>query len=76
MWSPVVMTATPGAQQVDGNFRGDAPAVGAVLAVDDHEVDPLAFTDAREEIDDRAPAGFADDVAQEQDVEHGLKGPP
>ena len=50
----------------------DAPAVGAVLAVDDDEIDPLALADAREQFDDGAAAGFADDVAQEQEVEHAV----
>ena len=33
----------PGTQQVDGDARGDATAVRAVLAVDDDEIDPLAL---------------------------------
>ena len=57
----------PGAQQVNGNPGRDAPAVGAVLAVDDDEVDLLALADARQQVGDGAAARLADDVAQEQE---------
>ena len=53
-------------------MRGVMPRPLALFsAVDDDEVDPLAFTQAWKQFDDGAASRLADDVTQEQDVKAG-----
>jgi hypothetical protein len=59
-----------GTQKVDCDLRGNSPARCSVFAIDDNEIElpiPLPFWKAS---DDRAPARFADDVAEEKKREH------
>jgi hypothetical protein len=54
-------------KQLVRELRGDACAVGDVLAVDDAEVGAELFAQAGQTFFDRAPAGDAEDVGEEEE---------
>jgi len=54
-------------EQLVGELRGNAGAVGDVLAVDDAEVRAELVAQAPKAIFDRAPAGDAEDVREEEE---------
>ena len=54
-------------EQLLRELRGDPDAVGDVLAVDDAEVDVELLAEGGEALLERAPAGEADDVGDEQE---------
>jgi hypothetical protein len=54
-------------EQLVGELRGDAGAVGDVLAVDDAEVRTELVAQPAKAIFDRAPAGDAEDVREEEE---------
>src|SRR5262249_26035668 len=56
-----------GAEHLVGDVRGDAQTAGRVLAVDDDERRLVALTQLRQQREQRAPPGTADDVADEED---------
>jgi hypothetical protein len=56
-------------QQALGELRRDADAVGGVLAVDDAETDLQLLAEAVQPLLERAPAGDADDVADEEELQ-------
>jgi hypothetical protein len=56
-----------GREQLLGELRRDAGAVGDVLAVDDARVDAELLTQARKTLLDRPPARGAEDVGEEED---------
>lgn len=62
-----------GAEEIDGDFRCDAFAAGSVLSVDDEEIDSFRLLEDGEARDYGFTAGFADDVAKEEDADgrHG-----
>jgi hypothetical protein len=56
-----------GGEQPLGDPRGDAGAVGGVLAVDDAEVDGELVAKIGQPFLDRPPSGDAKDVCDEED---------
>jgi hypothetical protein len=54
-------------EQLVSELRGDTGAVGDVLAVDDAEIRPELLAQAAKAIFDRAPAGDAEDVREEEE---------
>jgi hypothetical protein len=53
-------------EQLVSELRGDAGTVGDVLAVDDAEIRSELLAQAAKAIFDRAPAGDAEDVREEE----------
>jgi hypothetical protein len=58
-----------GGEQLVGELRRDAGAVGGILAVDDGEVGFVALAERRQVLLDRTPPGDAEDVREEEDVQ-------
>jgi hypothetical protein len=56
-------------EQLVGELAGDAGAVGGVLAVDDAEVGAELLAQRRQPLLDGAPAGDAEDVREEEDLQ-------
>jgi hypothetical protein len=56
-----------GGEQPVGELRGDAGAVGRVLAVDDREVGCELLAQRGQALLDGAPAGGAEDVGKEEE---------
>jgi hypothetical protein len=54
-------------EQLVGELRGDARAVGDVLAVDDADVGAELVAERRQAFFDSAPAGDAEDVGEEEE---------
>ena len=60
-----------GLQEGPGHVGGEAEAVGGVLAVHHHEVEPEAIAQSGQGGGQRVAAGAADDVAQEKQSQAG-----
>ena len=67
VWLPSVITSAPAREDPLGELRGQAAPVGGVLAVHDAEVDAELVPQAREALLDRAAAGRAEDVGDEEE---------
>jgi hypothetical protein len=58
-----------GGEELLGQLGGQADAVRGVLAVDDAEVDPQLVLELGQPVRDRPPAGRAEDVTDEEDLQ-------
>ena len=60
----------PGAQQVDGDFWGDAAPVGRVLAVDHDKIDFIVLENLSYHRFCGMPTGLADDITKKKKSNH------
>ena len=67
VWLPSVITSAPAASSLSASFARDAGAVGDVLAVDDADVCAELVAQAGQAFFDRAPAGDAEDIREEEE---------
>ena len=57
-------------QQIDRDLRRDAASARGVLPIDDHKIDPTLLFPHRYRLDNRPPAGLADNIAKEKELQH------
>ncbi len=65
----------PRGEQLLGDLRRQACAVGCVLAVDDAEVDPELVSELGKALLERAPAGGPENISDEEDPQGAASGP-
>ena len=74
VWLPSVITSAPGGEEALGELGRDPDAVGRVLAVEDAERRRRApRLQPRQPLLDRPPAGRADDVSDEEDLQRNRR---